>query len=62
MQPLVDMLWPLHVGQRRLYALLNDPMPVIGFDDDAHRGFFDVTELDSLDDLFEEVLTKVQKL
>jgi len=30
-----------------------------GFDDDAQRGFFDVDDLDSLDDLFDEVLSEI---
>jgi SNF2-related domain len=46
--------------QRRLYALLNDPMPVVGFDDDAHRGLFDIEELGELDALFEEVLAEIE--
>ncbi len=51
----------LAARQRRLYALLNDPMSVVGFDGDAHRGFFDIDELDSLDDLFEEVLRTIRQ-
>lgn len=50
----------LAARQRRLYSLLNDPMPVVGFDGDAHRGFFDIDELDSLDALFEEVLSRIR--
>lgn len=46
--------------QRRLYELLNDPMPVVGFDDDAHRGFFDIEDVEDLDALFEEVLAEIR--
>lgn len=47
--------------QRQLYTLLNDPMPVVGFDDDAHRDFFDVEDADLLDNLFEEVLAEIRR-
>lgn len=51
----------LSTRQRRLYTLLNDPMSVVGFDGDAHRGFFDVDEVEDLDDLFEEVLRAIRQ-
>jgi hypothetical protein len=47
--------------QARLYELLDDPMPVVGFDDEAHRGVFDIDELDALDELFEEVLAEIRQ-
>jgi hypothetical protein len=50
----------LNERQRRLYELLNDPMPVVGFDDDAHRGFFDIEDVQDLDALFEEVLAEIR--
>lgn len=50
----------LRERQRQLYRLLNDPMPVVGFDDDSHRGFFDVEDADVLDNLFEEVLIEIR--
>lgn len=50
----------LRLRQQRLYELLDDPMPVVGFDDEAHRGFFDVEAVDDLDALFEEVLAEIR--
>jgi hypothetical protein len=35
-------------------------MPVVGFDDNVHRGFFDLSELESLEELFAEVLTEIR--
>jgi hypothetical protein len=51
----------LRERQKRLYQLLDDPMPVVGFDDDAHRGMFDIDEEDDLGELFEEVLSEIRK-
>ena len=50
----------LRLRQRRLLDLLDDPMPVVGFDDEAHRGFFDIEDFDDLEGLFEEVLAEIQ--
>jgi hypothetical protein len=50
----------LRARQAQLFRLLDDPMPVVGFDDDIHRGFFDLTELESMDELFAEVLTEIR--
>lgn len=46
--------------QARLYRLLNDTMPVIGFDDEDHHGFFDVEDVEEIDALFEEVLAEIR--
>lgn len=51
----------LRVRQERMYELLNDPLGVVGFDDDAHRGLFDVEELEDIDALFEEVLAEIRR-
>ncbi len=50
----------LRARQQNLYRLLDDPMPVVGFDDDAHRGIFDVADLESIDELFAEVLAEIR--
>jgi hypothetical protein len=50
----------LGLRQALLYRLLDDPMPVIAFDDDADAGFFDVEEFDQIDVLFEEVLAEIR--
>jgi SNF2-related domain len=50
----------LRERQARLYRLLNDPMPIVGFDDDLHRGLFDVEDADDLDALFAEVLAEIR--
>jgi hypothetical protein len=47
--------------QLHLLDLLDDPMPVIGFDDDAHRGVFDIDEYQEVDVLFEEVLAEIRR-
>lgn len=46
--------------QRRLFHLLDDPMPVVGFDDQAHRGFFDIEDIEGIDELFAEVLAEIR--
>lgn len=50
----------LRSRQENLYRLLDDPMPVVGFDDDAHRGLFDVSDLENMDELFAEVLAEIR--
>jgi hypothetical protein len=50
----------LEERQRRLYRLLDDPMPVIGFDDRGQRGLFDVEDLEGIDELFAEVLAELR--
>ena len=50
----------LRTRQENLYRLLDDPMPVIGFDDEAHRGLFDVSDLENMDELFAEVLAEIR--
>lgn len=47
--------------QRLLYDLLDDPMPIVGFDDADHRGVFDVEEYQSLDEVFGEVLKEIRR-
>lgn len=47
--------------QRLLYDLLDDPMPVVGFDDADHRGLFDVDEYQSIDEVFAEVLREIRQ-
>jgi len=46
--------------QERLYRLLDDPMPVVGFDDESQQGFFDLEDVEGIDDLFEEVLAEIR--
>lgn len=46
--------------QERLYRLLDDPMPVVGFDDEAQQGFFDLEDIEGIDELFEEVLAEIR--
>lgn len=46
--------------QAQLYRLLNDPMPIVGFDDDGHTGFFDIEDYESIDVLFHEVLQEIR--
>jgi hypothetical protein len=46
--------------QERLYRLLNDEMPVVGFDDDAQGVFFDLEDVEEIDELFEEVLAEIR--
>ena len=46
--------------QERLYQLLNDPMPVVGFDDESQQGFFDLEDVEGIDELFEEVLAEIR--
>jgi len=46
--------------QTRLYRLLDDPMPVIGFDDESQTGLFDLDESEAIDELFEEVLAQIR--
>jgi hypothetical protein len=50
----------LRARQENLYRLLDDPMPVIGFDDEANRGLFDLTDLEDMDRLFAEVLAEIR--
>jgi hypothetical protein len=50
----------LEERQCRLYRLLDDPMPVIGFDDRGQRGLFDVEDLEGIDELFAEVLAELR--
>ena len=47
--------------QRRLYDLLDDPLPVVGFDDSPQRGLFDLSEYDDIEELFEEVLEEIRR-
>jgi hypothetical protein len=47
--------------QSRLSILLNDPMPVVGFDDEGHHGLFDLEELEGIDELFAEVLREIRR-
>ena len=46
--------------QQRLYRLLDDPMPVIGFDDEGQQGFYELSEDEEVDSLFEEVLAEIR--
>jgi hypothetical protein len=46
--------------QEQLYRLLDDPMPVVGFDDETHRGYFDLDELEDIDRLFAEVVAEIK--
>jgi hypothetical protein len=46
--------------QAQLYRLLDDPMPIVGFDDDAQSGFFDLEDYESIDVLFNEVLQEIR--
>ena len=46
--------------QIALYRLLDDPMPVVGFDDEADTGFFDLEDFEEIDALFEEVLKEIR--
>jgi hypothetical protein len=46
--------------QKQLFRLLDDPMPVVGFDDEIHRGLFELDELESLEELFAEVLDEIR--
>jgi len=46
--------------QQALYRLLEDPMPVVGFDDDAHTGYFDIEDVDNIDELFAEVIAEIR--
>jgi hypothetical protein len=47
--------------QSRLGILLNDPMPVVGFDDEAHHGLFDIEEFEGIEEVFAEVLREIRK-
>jgi hypothetical protein len=47
--------------QRRLSLLLNDPMPVVGFDDEAHQGLFDLEDLEGIDKLFADVVREIRR-
>jgi SNF2-related domain len=46
--------------QTQLKLLLNDPMPIVGFDDEAHQGLFDLEDLEGIDDLFAQVLREIR--
>jgi hypothetical protein len=46
--------------QSQLSLLLNDPLPIVGFDDEAHQGLFDLEDLEGIDDLFEKVLREIR--
>lgn len=46
--------------QAALYRLLDDPMPVVGFDDETHQGYFDLEDVEGIDQLFAEVLTEIR--
>jgi hypothetical protein len=46
--------------QRRLYDLLDDTLPVVGFDDSPQRGPFDLSEYEDIEELFDEVLAEIQ--
>jgi hypothetical protein len=46
--------------QERLYRLLDDPMPVVGFDDESQQGFFDLEDVEGIDELFEAVLAEIR--
>lgn len=46
--------------QTRLSLLLNDPMPIVGFDDEAHQGLFDLEDLEGIDELFAQVLREIR--
>jgi hypothetical protein len=46
--------------QGALYRLLEDPMPVVGFDDETHQGYFDLEDVEDIDQLFAEVLTEIR--
>jgi hypothetical protein len=50
----------LRARQENLYRLLDDPMPVVGFDDEDNRGLFDVADLENMDELFAEVLAEIR--
>lgn len=50
----------LRMRQEHLYRLLDDPMPVVGFDDESDRGLFDLFESESIDELFTEVLAEIR--
>lgn len=46
--------------QEQLYHLLDDPMPVVGFDDESHRGYFELADLEEIDQLFAEVVAEIR--
>jgi hypothetical protein len=46
--------------QEALYRLLDDPMPIVGFDDEAHQGYFDVEDVEEIGVLFAEVLAEIR--
>ncbi len=46
--------------QTQLSLLLNDPMPIVGFDDEAHQGLFDLEDLEGIDELFAHVLREIR--
>jgi SNF2 family DNA or RNA helicase len=46
--------------QTDLYRLLDDPMPVVGFDDEADTGFYDLEDFEDIDALFDEVLREIR--
>jgi hypothetical protein len=46
--------------QTALYQLLDDPMPVVGFDDETHHGYFDLEDVEEIECLFAEVLTEIR--
>ncbi len=50
----------LAARQQALYQLLDDPMPIVGFDDEAHQGYFDVEDMEEIERLFAEVLAEIR--
>jgi hypothetical protein len=50
----------LSIRQEALYRLLDDPMPVVGFDDETHQGYFDLEDVDEIDELFEDVIREIR--
>ena len=35
-------------------------MPVVGFDDETHHGFFDVEDVEGIDELFADVIAEIR--
>jgi len=51
----------LAAKQEQLHRLLDDPMPIVGFDDETHRGYFDLGDLEEIDALFAEVVAEIRQ-
>ena len=35
-------------------------MPVVGFDDETHQGFFDLEDIEDIDTLFSNVIAEIR--